>query len=152
LFGTDGSDPADRALGYLLDAHDPENTSILVTSVARTPELILSYGGSSGYEAEMLGRSNVEIREELKEESYKITSDAINRLQQTGFDCEQVVPLGRPGEEIVNVAESEDVDGIVMGRRGRGRIGELFLGSVSHYVVHHAECPVTLVPFSGDES
>jgi len=35
---------------------------------------------------------------------------------------------------------------VVMGSHGRGFIGELFVGSVSHNVARHAEAPVLLVP------
>ena len=52
---------------------------------------------------------------------------------------------GRPGEAIVQMAQDEKADFIVMGTRGMGKIRRTILGSVSDFVLHHAHCPVTIV-------
>lgn len=52
--------------------------------------------------------------------------------------------LGAPGEQLVEY--SRDVDVLVMGSRGFGGLRRAMLGSVSAYVVHHAACPVLVVP------
>lgn len=86
-----------------------------------------------------------ELREEAVEEARDIAEDAEGRLRGEGFDVQVAAPVGQPGPTICEWAKEEDVDCIVMGRRGRGLVGEVLLGSVSHYVVHHAPCPVTVV-------
>lgn len=52
---------------------------------------------------------------------------------------------GDYADAILDVASDLGVDLIVIGRRGLGRIGSLFLGSVSNKVLQHAECDVTVV-------
>jgi len=52
---------------------------------------------------------------------------------------------GPPAEAILAVAETREVDLIIMGTRGLGRIASLFLGSQSIKVVSGAQCPVLLV-------
>jgi nucleotide-binding universal stress UspA family protein len=47
--------------------------------------------------------------------------------------------------EILRVANDLAVDQIAMGTRGMGSVGNLFLGSVTQRVVHHASVPVLLV-------
>lgn len=49
---------------------------------------------------------------------------------------------GDPGRIICTMARNWQADLIIMGRRGRTGLSELFLGSVSNYVLHHAPCTV----------
>jgi nucleotide-binding universal stress UspA family protein len=51
---------------------------------------------------------------------------------------------GFPAKILVDVSENCDL--VVVGSRGGGGFGSLFLGSVSSQVVHHAKCPVVVVP------
>jgi len=53
---------------------------------------------------------------------------------------------GAVAEELVTA--SRDSDLVVVGARGGGGFSRLALGSISSQVVHHAECPVVVVPHS----
>jgi nucleotide-binding universal stress UspA family protein len=50
------------------------------------------------------------------------------------------IGVGHPAEEIVSHAKAEEVDLIIMGRRGLGSVSGLLMGSVSHKVAHLSEC------------
>jgi glycine betaine transporter len=52
---------------------------------------------------------------------------------------------GVPEKEIVDLAEREHVDLIVMGTHGRSGLSRVLLGSVAESVVRHAHCPVLTV-------
>jgi nucleotide-binding universal stress UspA family protein len=52
---------------------------------------------------------------------------------------------GPPAEAILSVAETRNVDLIIMGTRGLGRLAGLLIGSQSQKVVAQASCPVMLV-------
>lgn len=56
------------------------------------------------------------------------------------------IRLGHPGQEILRESESRQATLVVMGSQGRGFFGELFLGSVSHYVARRSQVPVLLIP------
>ncbi|MEH2323946.1 MAG: universal stress protein [Nostoc sp.] len=56
--------------------------------------------------------------------------------------------IGNPGRIICDLASSYGADLIVIGRRGHFGLMELFLGSVSNYVLHHAPCSVHVVHLS----
>ncbi len=50
----------------------------------------------------------------------------------------------RIGRQICECADEHGVDLIVIGSHGSSHTGELLLGSVSQYVLHHASCPVMI--------
>jgi nucleotide-binding universal stress UspA family protein len=52
---------------------------------------------------------------------------------------------GSSGSTICQFARDHHADLIVIGRRGRTGLSEMFLGSVSNYVLHHAYCSVLIV-------
>jgi nucleotide-binding universal stress UspA family protein len=53
--------------------------------------------------------------------------------------------VGAPGKVICDLAKTWNADLIVLGRHGRSGFSEIFLGSVSNYVLHHAQCHVLAV-------
>ena len=69
----------------------------------------------------------------------------VQRARAAGADAQGMTWDGIAGESIVDVAEAESADLIVVGTHERGAVGRLFLGSVSDHVVRHARCPVMVV-------
>lgn len=131
LFPTDGSEQSHQVEDSIIDLADEGDTIIVLHVV---PEL---RGFSVSDEIDPIN-----LEEELTEATRNITEDAADRLKEAGLRTETNMVHGDPGTIICNAAEDRDVDYIFMGRRGRGTTGELLLGSVSHYVIHHASCPV----------
>ena len=69
-------------------------------------------------------------------------------LLDAGVRYRTILEDGRPASVIARVAEDVNADVIVVGRRGRGGVAELVLGSVSHELVLHAKRPILLIPTS----
>lgn len=65
--------------------------------------------------------------------------------EATGVSIEFTQNIGDPGRVICHLAKDWEANLIVMGRRGRTGLSELFMGSVSNYVIHHAPCSVLVV-------
>jgi nucleotide-binding universal stress UspA family protein len=86
-------------------------------------------------------------------------ADLARAAEQIAAEGEALVPEGVPvsartasghaGSELLKRAQAADHDLIVMGSRGRGPIRSAVLGSVSHYVLNHAEVPVLIVHATG---
>ena len=69
----------------------------------------------------------------------------VERGRGLGVPVQCLVWVGEPGESIVEAADAEDADLILVGSHGRGGVGRVLLGSVSDFVVRHANCPVLVV-------
>jgi nucleotide-binding universal stress UspA family protein len=54
-----------------------------------------------------------------------------------------MAPEGRPGGDLVRIAELADM--LVVGSRGSGSSSELLLGSVANYCAHYSRCPVVII-------
>jgi len=77
----------------------------------------------------------------------------VEKADRLGIDCKYECHVGscnlgigdKPGGMASQRAKDWNADVIVIGRRGRKNISEMFLGSVSNYVIHHAPCSVLVV-------
>lgn len=75
----------------------------------------------------------------------KVIDDATSLAARSNVGFRPKTDSGNPGEKITKLAKDGDYDLIVIGSRGRGAGRELFLGSVSNYVLHKADVPVVIV-------
>uniref|UniRef100_A0A5B7BG46 Putative universal stress protein A-like protein n=1 Tax=Davidia involucrata TaxID=16924 RepID=A0A5B7BG46_DAVIN len=62
-----------------------------------------------------------------------------------GVDAETIAEVGDPKEAICNAVQKYKINLLVLGDRDLGKIKRAFLGSVSNYCVHNANCPVLVV-------
>jgi nucleotide-binding universal stress UspA family protein len=65
-----------------------------------------------------------------------------------GIPTESNYNVGDPGRSICALATAWNADLILLGRRGLSGLNELFMGSVSNYVSHHAPCHVLTIQCS----
>jgi nucleotide-binding universal stress UspA family protein len=66
-------------------------------------------------------------------------------LREAGVRYRTIMEDGRPASVIAQVADGVEADVIVVGRRGRGGVAELVLGSVSHELVLHSKRPILVI-------
>ncbi len=84
----------------------------------------------------------------LKQEIAKVETSLQNYYQQANLKhipTELVHKTGIPGEQICQQAKNWGANLIIIGRRGHNQLAEMFLGSVSNYVLHHAPCSILVV-------
>jgi nucleotide-binding universal stress UspA family protein len=79
-----------------------------------------------------------------EQKSLDLLKSLADRATAEGVTTEFHQIADSPGRRICEFAQSEDVDLIVMGRKGLSALNELFLGSVSNYVLHHSSCSVLI--------
>lgn len=65
--------------------------------------------------------------------------------ESVGVDVDVTILKGNPSQEIIKHVDEQNIDQLVIGSRGLNVFQEMVLGSVSHKVMKHADCPVTIV-------
>ena len=142
LCPTDFSDPSLCGIKMGNDMADKYGSEIIIVNVHKPiPKLPTPRGEASevtfditGYEAEVIK----DAEKNLASLSGSILSDNITP--------KLVVRMGRPAEEILKVAEEEDVDAICIATHGRTGLAHIVFGSVAQRVVRRAHCVVVTVP------
>jgi len=90
-----------------------------------------------------VGTANKEWSNEIK----KMMDNAKTLSAQNGIVFKEKLMRGDIGYNLIKLAhdKKENFNLIVMGSRGRSAVRELFLGSVSNYVIHSSKIPVLIV-------
>jgi len=81
------------------------------------------------------------MREEYHSYGEEVTGEVCRMAGEAGVECEGVIRSGAPSEEIVEYADEEGLDAIVIGSAYRGKFPNL-LGSTSEKVVRTSTVPV----------
>ena len=71
------------------------------------------------------------------------------KAKEQGIATEWNSQVDKPEHMILEVAKNWGADLIILGRRGRRGLAEIFLGSVSNYIVHYAPCSLLIVQNEG---
>ena len=72
--------------------------------------------------------------------------DLCEPFKSAGIEFRPMLLEGDAAETLMQVADDVGAALIVVGRRGRGWLKELVLGSVPHHLSHHAARPIVVVP------
>jgi nucleotide-binding universal stress UspA family protein len=81
-----------------------------------------------------------------KEYASEVLKEVEVAASADGVPVETVMLRGLAADEIVRFADEREAELIVIGSRGWGAVRRLLFGSVSSGVLHHAQCPVLVVP------
>lgn len=139
LLATDGTDSSRASEDYARSILSSEDTVIhLLTVIDLFDERKITEFSP--------GLSVDELQERHEEKAFKKLKPKAEAFEEAGFRTEIDVIHGRPGHEICRCAQDLDVNGIFVGRGRHSRLGEMFLGSVSHYVVLHSSQSVFITP------
>lgn len=131
LLAVDGSEHSSRAVPVAGDLARRYEAEVIVLHVR---EHELTWGADVDIETEQEGAALVDdVVRQLKEHDTNVRGEVVR------------VPLGNTPKAIVEMAEHEGVDLVVVGTRGLSDWGRLLMGSVADKVVHLAGCPVLVV-------
>ncbi len=150
LFATDLSENSFHAFQYAVDLAQSHDAKIIVLhAVEPIPKEVRFVS--------MLNRIEEKERTEMPEQIHKLVQEFCQKAEaKMGPPCvvlvsKTLVPRGHPPEEILNAADAESCDVIVLGTHGKGFLANTFLGSVSHAVLQRARKPVFVIPLPSEE-
>jgi nucleotide-binding universal stress UspA family protein len=132
----DHSDLSKKALKIAMNLAKQDKQIELIVLMVLQPARPLVY--SYGYAFDS-------YQETQREEGNAVRAEIEQEIKSLPNKTKAVVIEGAPGNMIVQYVKQNDADLVVMGSRGLSGLKELFLGSVSHYVVQKAHCPVFIV-------
>jgi nucleotide-binding universal stress UspA family protein len=134
VVGVDGSDRSRRALEWAMGEAALHNSPLEVIAVHHVA--VDSWG---------LAPMHMPTDEKEREQVRAAAQQMVDKSSGKRPPSVHVQAIsGIPAEVLLDV--SRDADMLVLGSRGAGGFGRLLLGSVTSHVVHHAECPVTIIP------
>lgn len=152
LYATDLSKNSSYAFLYAIDMAKRHGAKIVMLhAVEPIPAYAEVYGAATD---EFRKKQHEEIIESMKKHLHEFCRKA---EAQAGPPCVELVskilvPVGHPPEEILNAADAEGCDAIVIGTHGKGFLAHTFLGSVSSAVLNRTHKPVFIVPLPSEKT
>ena len=147
LVALDGSEPSQRALDYAVDF--AEKWKAELNMIAVIPRVMLPIFPDEGFGATPLAaaRDFGQYQERMRSIYQNILTEAEAKVRREHPDLKVLTKMeeGRPSATIVDFAEKNDIDLIVIGSRGIGGITGWILGSTSRNVVHSCTKPILVV-------
>jgi nucleotide-binding universal stress UspA family protein len=131
LFPTDFSPASQEAMSWATSLARDSGATLLIMHVEEPP---MAYGGGELY---------IDVQDNEREDLKKALVNVVPLDHQVAFEHKLLV--GDPATAIVETADNEHADLIVMGTHGRTGLTRLLMGSVAESVVRKAKCPVLTI-------
>ena len=133
LVPTDFSDYANHALDYAIELANRLQARLTLLHVVQLAPLAMDDYDSSGFASYL---------EEMEAAAQQRMQACLRRARQQGLQGEALIVHEVPFQAIINTAQDQDADLIVMGTHGRTGLTHVLMGSVAEKVVRLAPCSV----------
>jgi nucleotide-binding universal stress UspA family protein len=134
VVGTDGSPGAEAAVRKVIE---------LVQGAGVTVHLVCAYPGRSALER--IGMTARQEPADLRGVAADVLARDQRRFEEAGFTVQKHVREGDAAHVIIDVAEEQRADLIVVGARGHSGLRRVMLGSVTGKLAHHAPKSLLIV-------
>lgn len=132
LIGYDDSEPSRKALDMALDMASKYGSTLDVIAVVSPPE----YLGD---------KESQKVLQNSRQAQRSLLQGLKPRVEAAGVTTQFEIAVGKPGDQLLQHAERENADLIIVGHSGKTFFEALRMGSVSKQVMHDARCPVLVV-------
>ncbi|MBP2029156.1 nucleotide-binding universal stress UspA family protein [Methanohalophilus levihalophilus] len=137
LIATDGSENVKNAVDWAVELARATRAQLFGVYVVPGVSIGIASRGASWAES---------FKEHLQEEGAKAVEYVEDSAKKVGVDVEAAVLEGNPTDVILEYADNNGIDLIVMGTLGKTGIKRFLLGSVAENVVRHSAKQVLVVP------
>jgi nucleotide-binding universal stress UspA family protein len=139
VVGTDGSDTATQAVRQAVDLAGAVGAALeLVSAYMPVPEQRLRTERRDAPE-------DVQWAINPREDVESSLSAAADIAREAGVSVNTHARQGDPADAILDVAEEQNADLVIVGNKGMTGAKRFLLGSVPNKVSHHAPCSVLIV-------
>lgn len=138
VVGVDGSDHAQAAVQWAIRMAKGMGSEVVAVFAITPPVYFDPVYGAPMVPVEYDEEWRAQVKKEFEESWCRPFRDA-------GVRYQAVIDDGRAASVITRVADDMNADLVLVGRRGRGGVAELLLGSVSHELVLHSRRPVLVI-------
>ncbi len=138
VIGVDWSDQAFAAVTQTFHLYHPSDVTLIHgvdLGILQNP-VVAQAGNVQGYE---------DFRRAMVEAGHKALDHAATMVPPEIQSIRKVNEVANPAQLILDSADNLSADLIVVGVRGRSRLSEMVLGSVSHRVLLHGSRPTLIV-------
>lgn len=137
VVGIDGSDASKQALRWAIEEARVHGARVTALYAWEPPAPVPEVGPMPAIDL-------VDFVGEFRGAAEKRAADMVEEVVggDTSVTVEPVAVEGSPAEALIDASRNADL--VVVGSRGHGGFTSLLLGSVSHQVAQHAECPVVI--------
>jgi nucleotide-binding universal stress UspA family protein len=152
LYATDLSKNSSFAFLYATDmARRHDAKIVMLHAIEPIPAYAAAYTGLTD---EVKRKQQEETVEEIRTRLGDFCRKAEAQIGPPCIDLVSkiLVPRGHPPEEILNAADKEGCDVIVLGTHGKGFLAHTFLGSVSSAVLNRTQKPVFIIPLPSEKT
>jgi nucleotide-binding universal stress UspA family protein len=139
VVGTDGSDTAAKAVGQAAELAASVGATLLIVSAFEP------VSGSRLREEAQQAPDDVRWMVNPREDVDATLQRAADLATEKGADSKTFARQGDPADSILDVAEEQGADLVVVGNKGMTGAKRFLLGSVPNKVSHHAPCSVLIV-------
>jgi nucleotide-binding universal stress UspA family protein len=139
VVGTDGSETAKEAVRQAIDLAKQVGASLdVVSAYEPVPQSRLR-------EERQQVPQDLEHTVTPREDVDATLADAAKEIVESGVEVKTFARQGDPADAIIDVAEEEKADLIIVGNKGMTGAKRFLLGSVPNKISHHAPCSVLIV-------
>lgn len=158
LYATDLTKNSSYAFYFASDMARKHDAKIVILHCIGTiPPSVYMEAGFTDAER-VMQRAKEQEKEEDVAEIKKQLEDFCQKVEsQIGPPCvnlvsDIIVRAGYPVEEILNIADAQGCDVIVLGTHGKGLLKQAFLGSVARSVLERSRKPVFIIPLPSEKT